>query len=82
MIGLWLSLNHPKAGRSLREAVSDGLRREGRVHLTVHAGEAGLVLASGQELVEAAQLLAVASRDRVLLYAAGRDPPVLPVRML
>jgi hypothetical protein len=75
LMGLWLAFNHPNSGEVMRERVSDALRREGKAHITMSFGAAGLCFALGSRFMDARRLIEAAPPDMRAVYVADREPP-------
>ncbi len=74
LAGMWLAFHHPEAGATMRERVSDALRREGKAHVTMAVRAAGLVLALAPQFVETEGLAEALPDNASVVYAGDRGP--------
>ncbi len=77
LLGAWLAMNHPTGGDEMRRAVSAGMRRDGRAHVTLCLSANGLALALAPGFVDLAPMAAAAPKDAVLHVVAPAEPEVI-----
>ena len=72
---LWSALRHPQQGASMRDMVSEALRRDGKAHITWHfSPTAGLAMALAEKFVDLEALLPLFPNDTVAAYGLPREP--------
>jgi hypothetical protein len=71
---LWTALHHPKVGADLRKAISDGLRKDGKAHISWRfSPTTGLAMPLSEKFVDLEGLAALAPQDSVIAYIVPSD---------
>lgn len=73
---LWLALNHPTGGNSIRAQVAEELRRKGKAHITVSSDQRKTwAFALADQFVDMEKLMEAAPPDRVITITTQDGKP-------
>jgi hypothetical protein len=77
-VALWTAYEHPKSGKSMRDAVSAVLRETGKAHITWHYDDNGLAMALADRFIDLDQVVANTPKDRITMSTTDPDAEPRP----